>query len=769
MPSNACLPIPAGSWHPGGGTSPIRAALQRTALLGCLLFTSPLHASQPITPIGGGNALTLPAQRHVVRLAPPQGEAVWLLALQQDGQQGHGLGLFRSEDEGQTWRYTHPIQDDPSHRDTADLLSVGMDVAMVYSYEGPSLRGSSRHDVSFQWWRHGASAQDWLPSPAVRVFDSTSDTLGYTRAELARDSQGRLWVQAFRLEPDGTHTAVIAVSEDGGLTFQPQPSLAQLPMRGGGRILHLGDRLLFIYGHHGVSPAWFRVRMDTAPVDAWQPEQQAFPEGIYHGAALSAVSPSKGRMHLVYKDVSEQLSYRAFDGQGFGPPTLLERQRDWALQPAVTLVGEELVVFGNAVVTPNTHYALTARVLSGGHFGPPQVLENTPYFRGYPTAPERLPASSARVPCIYGEAPDAATGGSAAITFLPLPQGPSQPGLEVVHTNTSHRILAVAPSGTAYALRLDDSSSRLYASTDGARTWNFKARHPLGGSFRIMSALADGTLLANTSRDGLHFLSRSGDGGTSWSEVLSLGNFRMLTPHSIAELDGTVYFLEYQSVTSQDTPIRLYASENRGLTWQVRQTFTGHRHGHGLTADPARHALWAFFGDTTRQSGTFRSADAGHSWVRLLGGQEGCVVDAVALGDGSLLFGQDITYLPQLPHIAQLAPDGTYAALAQLSGPAYSTYALSRGGFVAGIAREPGGDIYPPSEVSAHVWGSLDGVDWKELRSYPRLDPNENVRADVYFELPSGLLVLQFENAKGFGPGGYGYQLVRLLRTSKTP
>jgi hypothetical protein len=338
----------------------------------------------------------------------------------------------------------------------------------------------------------------------------------------------------------------------------------------------------------------------------------------------------------------------------------------------------------------------------------------------------------------------------------------AQPSLEVVLTNTTHQFMAVDPAGTAYALKLDESTSRLYVSTDGARTWSFKARHSKGGSFRVMSALADGTLLANTSRDGVQYLSRSGDGGATWSEVLSLGDFRMLTPHNLAELDGTVYLIEYQSFTTQDTPIRLHASKDQGRTWEVRQTFTGHRHGHGLTADPARHALWAFFGDTTRQSGTYRSVDAGRSWVRVLGGQEGCVVDAVPLSDGSLLFGQDITYLPARPHIAQLSPDGTYAALTLLTGPVYSTHAVKAGGYVAGIAREPGGDIYPPTELSAHVWGSLDGVEWKELRSYPRLTSDENVRADVFFELPSGLLVLQLANAQGFGPSGRGYQLVRL-------
>jgi hypothetical protein len=755
-------PFPFASAWPGR-----RGIVAPCLLLSCLLLTTSLWAGQPIAPVGVGNALTLPAQRHVVRIAPPDGGAVWLLALQQDGQQGRGLGFFRSDDEGQTWRYASPIQNDWTHRDTADLLPVGADVALVYSYEAPTLSGSVRHDVYFQWWRYQASTRSWVPSPPVRVFDSTLATTAYSRAELARDSQGRLWVQSFRLEPDGTHTAALAVSVDEGLTFQPQPSLANLTHRGGGRLLHLGDRLLFVYGHHGTSAAWFRVRMDSAPLGSWQPQQQAFPEGIYHGASLSAVSPGGGRMHLVYKDVTEQLRYRAFDGTAFGASTLLESASNWALQPAATLVGDELVVFYNPPVSLNTHHTLTVRVLSGGSFSPPQVLESSQRFRAYPAALERLPATATRVPCFYGETADANSGGTATLTFFE--QGASRPGLEVVHTNTTHRFLAVAPSGTAYALRLDDSPSRLYVSADEGRTWTFKARHTLGGSFYVMSALTDGTLLANTSRGGRYYLSRSGDGGATWSEVLLLGSYRMLTPHSIAELDGTVYMLEYQAFTSADTPIRLHASTDRGRTWQVRQTFLGHRHGHGLAADPVNHALWAFFGDTTRQAGIFRSTDAGRTWRRVVGGQEGNVVDATVLGDGSLLLGQDISYLPSRPHVIQLAPDGTYVQLALLTGPAYSTHAVRGGGFVVGSAREPGGDVYPPGEVSAHVWASLDGLDWEDLRRYPRLSSTENVRADVYYAMPSGLLVLELKNAQGFGPGGEGYQLLRFIRRGASP
>jgi hypothetical protein len=132
------------------------------------------------------------------------------------------------------------------------------------------------------------------------------------------------------------------------------------------------------------------------------------------------------------------------------------------------------------------------------------------------------------------------------------------------------------------------------------------------------------------------------------------------------------------------------------------------------------------------------------------------------LEDGSLLYGQDTLYLPYQPHIMQLAPDGTYAQLAVLPGPAYSTFAPSTGGFVLGNAREPGGDVYPEGEESAHVWASLNGLDWERMLSYRRLSSTVTVRADVYYELPSGLLILQLQNAQGFG--SYGYQLLRFTR-----
>src|SRR4051812_27959670 len=97
-----------------------------------------------VAPIGVGNALTLPSARHLVRIDPQDGHPpATMLALQQDGAQGHGLSFFRSDDEQKTWRFYAAIQPDPSERDVADLVAVGNDIAMVYGWEGPTLSGSS--------------------------------------------------------------------------------------------------------------------------------------------------------------------------------------------------------------------------------------------------------------------------------------------------------------------------------------------------------------------------------------------------------------------------------------------------------------------------------------------------------------------------------------------------------------------------------------------------------------------------------------------------
>jgi hypothetical protein len=196
----------------------------------------------------------------------------------------------------------------------------------------------------------------------------------------------------------------------------------------------------------------------------------------------------------------------------------------------------------------------------------------------------------------------------------------------------------------------------------------------------------------------------------------------------------------------------------------VRTTFDGHRHGHGLAADPAHHALWAYFGDTTAQSGTYRSTDGGATWTAVLSGtQDGDIVDAVVLADGSLLCGQDISFLPPTPSIARIGIDGSITRYLTLPSASYSTHAVSSGGYVVGATYEKGSDVIPDGWTRGSLWGSGDGEHWDKLLDVPQLDSTD-VRTDVYWELPSGELVVNVRNALGFGPGGVGYMLLSTRR-----
>lgn len=387
----------------------------------CLALLATLLSLAQIAPVRNGNALTLPAARHLVRLEPGRGHpTVELLALQQDGAQGHGLGFFRSDDDGKHWSYYKPVQDDFSERDTVDLISVGNDVALVYSYEGPVLSGSARHNVFFQWWRFDG-VDGWSPGAKVEVFASGSAQTAYSRAELARDSLGRLWVQAMHLLADGTHLLEISVSTDRGATFAQQAPLDHLRSRPGGRLASLGTTLVMLYGTHGAhgasNPGRLRLRHDSDPLGNWGPVQTVLPEGLYHGAALSTVADKAGGWHVVYKDLGGRLWYRHFDGTAFGNRQAVEPASDWALQPAISLVGSDLVIFWNHPISVNTDYQLRTRTLSRGVLGPVSTLDASTGFKGYPAAIELLPAATPAVPCSYSATANAASAGNQVLVL----------------------------------------------------------------------------------------------------------------------------------------------------------------------------------------------------------------------------------------------------------------------------------------------------------------------------------------------------------------
>jgi hypothetical protein len=316
-------------------------------------------------------------------------------------------------------------------------------------------------------------------------------------------------------------------------------------------------------------------------------------------------------------------------------------------------------------------------------------------------------------------------------------------------------------------VNLNNGGSELWSTADG-RNWSRRGTSN-NGSFWVMTSLSDGTLLADLIVSSGHAIARSTDHGVTWANVLDLGSYRSLTPHSFAELGGAVYFLEYQVFTVDSTPIRLWKSVDRGATWFLQFTFQNHRHGHGLMPDPARGALFAFFGDSSAQSGLYRSTDGGASWAAIkAGSQAGDIVDGVVLADGSFLCGQDVSFVggtPDKPQIARIALNGDETDYVTLPSASYSTHTIANGGgYVVGTTHEEGADVEPPGWTNGTLWGSGDGVHWRQLLTVSQNTAGQDVRTDVYWQLPSGELVVSVRNGAGFGPDGRGYMLLHTVR-----
>ncbi|MFL5319320.1 MAG: hypothetical protein ACJ790_06655 [Myxococcaceae bacterium] len=380
-------------------------------------------AVNTVTAVGSGAALTLPVQRHMVRIVTPDAGPVWLLALQQEGATGHGLGMFRSLDEGASWTRTASIQDNSAHLDRAELIAVGTDLLVLYSLEtfaGSPITGSTLHDVVLQHWTY-AGAGTWTLSSTTRVFDSVSASTAYYRATMAFDSVGRLWVQGFKLEANGTHSVVVAVSTNGGATFSTQTLGTGLVNRAGGRIQPVAGRMIVLFDEMDAgTPARYFIRSDTASLTSWSGLTTAFAEGIYHGAAMSLVTLGS-TMHVVYKDEAEVLRYRTFNGTAFSGTTLIDSKADWAMQPSLVDVAGDLFLFWNHQ-NAFTSYDLRLRRMTSGVV---TILVSTATWKGYLATPEHLSGDSPQNLCAFGDVPDPNSAGN--VRVVNVPRTPTEP------------------------------------------------------------------------------------------------------------------------------------------------------------------------------------------------------------------------------------------------------------------------------------------------------------------------------------------------------
>ncbi len=424
-------------------------------------FATQAQATSEVGVVGNVYGLSTPAQRHMVQVAPGGRSPTLLLTVQNDGYASWpasaGLVLYRSDDGGGSWRYYKPVLSvtDGSLRPstlhmTADLITVGNDVAAVYSYDTtntgfPADGWDSRRAVYFQWWWYDEPG-NWNPGTLVQIAWPGWNQ-AYHRAELARDSWGRLWVQAFLRDGScpapgrscGSDALQVWTSTDGGGSFGSPSTLTTLwGQLGGGRLVSVGSKLLMLWSGYALDPAKMMSRNDSDPISSWSDISNAFPDGahIYHGAALNAVADGSGGLHLVYKEYvgpadQQQVYYRHYDGWGFGGKQAVGPRGDWAEQPAITLAGGDLYVCLNGLLSTGANYELRSYRLGAG-FGSYQSIDSAYAAKLYPTSPERMSAGSSTFPCAFGQGDPGAWGvdlrvAQGSIANAPPPQPPSPP------------------------------------------------------------------------------------------------------------------------------------------------------------------------------------------------------------------------------------------------------------------------------------------------------------------------------------------------------
>ncbi len=508
-----------------------------------------------VTPVGGANALSTPAARHLVRMD----SGTYLLALQRDtAAPDTGLQLYRSDDDGFSWTRYAAMNPSIAERQTADMVKLGGDVAVVTSFDAPSIVPDPSLDpgrkVYFQWWRTDG-VRDWSAQPRVTVFGPASGA-AYHRGELAVDSRGRIWVQAFKRGPTSCdpatnprcavcaevvngdnygNTLVVSVSTDGGKTFAPEQQLASTLCRAGGRLITVGTKLVLIWNDYSANENGTRtvtrfMQRDAADaLSVWSAAKDAFPDdpvdGIYHGAALSAVADSASA-HLVYKDQNKlKLWYRRFDVAAgtFGAKVQVDdSQQDWALQPATTLRNGELFIAANHILAVGQYETRLWRQSTGLGVANAVSLPAENAFHGYPALPETVAAAARSVPYVFTSAAAANGSGNEISLRLALDQQvPLTVRLQGADTGTvlagiaRFEVEAQASAGMKVAevrLLVDGAPVAAAAGSPASLSWDTagaeNGSHDLSGM-----AFDEAGLLASTASIRVDVLNASGGGG----------------------------------------------------------------------------------------------------------------------------------------------------------------------------------------------------------------------------------------------------------------
>jgi len=176
-----------------------------------------------------------------------------------------------------------------------------------------------------------------------------------TRGLIALDRSGRSGSRPFRLKTDGTHTAVVSVSTNGGRELREQPSLADLGNAIRRALISLGTRLSSSRGARLREPGRADGANRSDRSRTWSGATTALSDGIYTAPALSGGSGGAGGAAPRLQNLTRSSTTGHYGTAGREQRPLLEGTR-MALQPAIH-ASARLVVFYQTLVTNTRAYA----------------------------------------------------------------------------------------------------------------------------------------------------------------------------------------------------------------------------------------------------------------------------------------------------------------------------------------------------------------------------------------------------------------------------
>ncbi|MFZ3266483.1 MAG: hypothetical protein WA172_20945 [Terriglobales bacterium] len=180
--------------------------------------------------------------------------------------------------------------------------------------------------------------------------------------------------------------------------------------------------------------------------------------------------------------------------------------------------------------------------------------------------------------------------------------------------------------------------------------------------------------------------------------------------HITAVPGGRIYWGEYFD-NRERAEVHIYASSDRGHTWQVAYTFPAGsiRHVHNVVYDPWDNCLWILTGDEGEECKVLRtSCDLRSAEIVWSGNQQARAVAAIPTRDALYLS----TDTPsEANHILRLDRRGNLSRLSDL--PSSSIYGCRAGKAIFFST------MVEPSVVNAsrevHLVGSADGANWQVL------------------------------------------------------